>query len=85
MANNRLYSLPCLNNENYVHYDLKQNLCYGRAIRKPVLGSKTILDRMRRQLPVELSSAQLAVSCFFSLSSAYTHRRGYRRREVFSP
>lgn len=34
MANNCLYSLPCLNNENDVCYDLKQNLYYGRAIKK---------------------------------------------------
>lgn len=33
-ANNCRYSLPCLNNENYVHYDLEQNLHYGRAIKK---------------------------------------------------
>lgn len=30
-ANNGLYSLPCLNNENDAHYDLKQNLGYDRA------------------------------------------------------
>ena len=32
-ANNGLYSLLCLNNENDVHYDLKQNLGYDRAIK----------------------------------------------------
>lgn len=61
MANNCLYSLPCLNNENDVCYDLKQNLDYGRAIKKKkslYLGTKQSRSG-RRQLLLELSKAQL--------------------------
>lgn len=42
MANNCLYSLPCLKSRNDVCHNLKQNLYYGRAIKKkPVLGNNT--------------------------------------------
>lgn len=69
MANNCLYSLSCLNNENYVHYDLKPTLYYGRAITKSLYlridQSHSVYGR--KQLPLLFSNAQLFVSCFFSL------------------
>lgn len=84
MANNCLYSLPCCNNKNYVHYDLKQKLYCGRAINEAALG---IWQEAASVRALDCSAFYfLSLPPYFVLSSAQARREasGEEGQRVFS-